>query len=68
LNFSEWQRPQQDSKEAAESVREREMPPWTYTQLCGEEIDPARRMLRVRVLLDLLQRLSQASARATRPI
>jgi mono/diheme cytochrome c family protein len=33
LNFSEWQRPQEESKEAAESVRKEEMPPWTYTLL-----------------------------------
>ena len=36
LNFSEWQRPQEESLEAAESVREREMPPWTYTLLHPE--------------------------------
>jgi mono/diheme cytochrome c family protein len=43
LNFSEWQRPQKESKEAAKSVREREMPPRMYTllhpeaRLSGEE-------------------------------
>jgi mono/diheme cytochrome c family protein len=33
LNFSEWQRPQEESQETAESVRKGEMPPWTYTLL-----------------------------------
>jgi mono/diheme cytochrome c family protein len=36
LNFSEWQRPQKESKEAAQSVREREMPPWQYVLLHPE--------------------------------
>ena len=36
LNFSEWQRPQEESKEAAESVRKREMPPRMYTLLHPE--------------------------------
>ncbi len=31
LNFSEWQRPQEEADEAAEVVREGEMPPWSYT-------------------------------------
>jgi hypothetical protein len=30
LNFSEWDRPQDDADEAAEMVREDEMPPWFY--------------------------------------
>lgn len=30
LNFSEWQRPQKEAKEAVEEVREGEMPPWIY--------------------------------------
>jgi mono/diheme cytochrome c family protein len=33
LNFSEWQRPQEEAQEAAESVEKGEMPPWTYTLL-----------------------------------
>ena len=36
LNFSEWQRPQEEAGEAAKSVREREMPPWMYTLLHPE--------------------------------
>ena len=31
LNFSEWNRPQEEADEAAETVREGEMPPWYYT-------------------------------------
>jgi hypothetical protein len=30
LNFSEWTRPQKEAGEAAQSVREGEMPPWLY--------------------------------------
>lgn len=30
LNFSEWDRPQDDAEEAAEVVRDEEMPPWFY--------------------------------------
>jgi hypothetical protein len=30
LNFSEWDRPQRDAHEAAETVREGEMPPWYF--------------------------------------
>ncbi len=30
LNFSEWDRPQDDADEASEVVREKEMPPWFY--------------------------------------
>jgi hypothetical protein len=33
LNFSEWDRPQDESDEAAETIREGEMPPWYYTVL-----------------------------------
>jgi mono/diheme cytochrome c family protein len=31
LNFSEWTRPQEEAKEASETVREGEMPPDAYT-------------------------------------
>ena len=31
LNFSEWDRPQREARESAETVREREMPPWFYS-------------------------------------
>lgn len=30
LNFSEWTRPQEGAREAAESVQEGDMPPWYY--------------------------------------
>ena len=30
LNFSEWNRPQEEAHEAGETVREGEMPPWFY--------------------------------------
>ncbi|NQW22470.1 MAG: heme-binding domain-containing protein [SAR202 cluster bacterium] len=33
LNFSEWNRPQEEPGEAAEKVAEGEMPPWFYTIL-----------------------------------
>jgi hypothetical protein len=33
LNFSEWTRPQEEAKEAAEEVREGEMPPAAYTMV-----------------------------------
>jgi mono/diheme cytochrome c family protein len=36
LNFSEWQRPQKESHEAAKTVREGEMPPWIYVPLHPE--------------------------------
>ena len=31
VNFSEWNRPQREAREAAKTVREGEMPPWIYT-------------------------------------
>jgi hypothetical protein len=30
LNFSEWDRPQEEAHEAGETVRDGEMPPWFY--------------------------------------
>ena len=33
LNFSEWDRPQEDAHEAAEEAEEGEMPPWFYLPL-----------------------------------
>lgn len=35
LNFSEWQRPQEEADEAAEEVRERKMPPAIYRLMHG---------------------------------
>lgn len=36
LNFSEWQRPQEEAGEAGETVTEGEMPPWIYTVMHPE--------------------------------
>ena len=33
LNFSEWGRPQKEAREAARTIRKREMPPWFYVPL-----------------------------------
>jgi hypothetical protein len=33
LNFSEWDRPQKEARESAETVRKGEMPPWFYVPL-----------------------------------
>lgn len=33
LNFSEWDRPQEEAEEAAEQIQENEMPPWFYLPL-----------------------------------
>jgi len=33
LNFSEWDRPQQEAHEAAKTVQKREMPPWFYAAI-----------------------------------
>jgi hypothetical protein len=30
VNYSEWDRPQEEARESAETVREGEMPPWFY--------------------------------------
>jgi hypothetical protein len=42
LNFSEWTRPQEEAKDAAEEVREGEMPPAAYT-LVHARLNPADR-------------------------
>jgi len=36
VNFSEWQRPQEEAAESAEAVREREMPPLMYRMMRPE--------------------------------
>lgn len=36
LNFSEWDRRQEEARESAESVREGEMPPWFYAAIRPE--------------------------------
>jgi mono/diheme cytochrome c family protein len=44
LNFSEWTRPQEEAKEAAEEVREGEMPPAAYTLVHAHaRLNPADR-------------------------
>lgn len=44
LNFSEWNRPQEEPEEAAESVQEGEMPPWYYTLFQPKaKLSPAER-------------------------
>jgi mono/diheme cytochrome c family protein len=44
LNFSEWTRPQEEANEAAEEVREGEMPPAAYTLLHPQaRLNPADR-------------------------
>jgi mono/diheme cytochrome c family protein len=44
LNFSEWTRPQEEAKEAAEEVREGEMPPAAYTLVHAQaRLNPADR-------------------------
>jgi mono/diheme cytochrome c family protein len=44
LNFSEWTRPQAEAKEAAEEVREGEMPPAAYTLVHAHaRLNPADR-------------------------
>ena len=51
LNFSEWQRPQEEAKEAAESVREGEMPPRMYILLHPEaKLNPNERSVLIRGL------------------
>ncbi len=51
VNFSEWQQPQKESQEAAESVAQREMPPRMYTLLHPEaRLSPAERSLLIRGL------------------
>jgi mono/diheme cytochrome c family protein len=36
LNFSEWQRPQRHAKDAADEVRNKDMPPWYYAAMHPE--------------------------------
>jgi mono/diheme cytochrome c family protein len=44
LNFSEWTRPQEEAKDAAEEVREGEMPPAAYTLVHAHaRLNPADR-------------------------
>ena len=33
LNFSQWDQPQKETREAAKTVRKREMPPWFYSAI-----------------------------------
>jgi hypothetical protein len=44
LNFSEWDRPQNEGEAAAEMVQEGEMPPWFYLPLHAEaRLSPAEK-------------------------
>ena len=36
VNFTEWEKPQKKAHDAAEEVRDREMPPWIYTLMHRE--------------------------------
>ena len=51
VNFSEWNRPQPEANESAETVREGSMPPWYYlplhpdARLSPEELDALARGL-----------------------
>jgi len=40
VNFSEWDRPQHEAEESAETVREGEMPPAYYTRFTHREARP----------------------------
>ncbi len=51
LNFSEWDRPQEEAHEAAEQVERGEMPPWFYLPLHAEaRLSPAEKAELVRGL------------------
>jgi hypothetical protein len=44
LNFSEWNRPQKEARESANTVREGEMPPWIYTiRRASARLSPAEK-------------------------
>ena len=44
VNFSEWNRPQKEARESANTVREGEMPPWIYTiRRASARLSPAEK-------------------------
>lgn len=53
LNFSEWDRPQEEAVEAAEVVREGEMPPSVYTRMHPEARLSAEEKYRLAAGLEL---------------
>jgi hypothetical protein len=60
LNFSEWDRPQREAREAAESVREGEMPTRDYLLIHPEaRLDPAERLTLIRGLSASLGSLAE---------
>jgi hypothetical protein len=51
LNFSEFDRPQREARESAESVQEGEMPPWYYVLVRPEaSLSPSERQALIRGL------------------
>ncbi len=51
LNFSEWNRPQKEAREAAKTVRQGEMPPWIYRLRATQaRLSPAEREALIRGL------------------
>ena len=67
LNFSEWQRPQEGGKDAAEEVLEGEMPPRIYQLMHAHaRLSAADRERLAEGLERTLGRAVQESARATR--
>ena len=52
LNFSEWNRPQEDAEDAAQIVQEGEMPPWYYAMMHkSAQLTPAEKDALVKGLL-----------------
>jgi hypothetical protein len=67
LNFSEWTRPQEEAKEAAEEVREGEMPPAAYTLVHAHaRLNPADRDHLARGLANTLGAAPKQEARERR--
>ena len=67
LNFSEWTRPQEEAKEAAEEVREGEMPPAAYTLVHADaRLNPADRDRLAQGLANTLGVGQEREARARR--
>lgn len=67
LNFSEWQRPQEEAAEAAEEVLEREMPPRIYQLMHAHaRLSDTDRNRLARGLVSTLRRPAGEAARAGR--
>jgi hypothetical protein len=73
VNFSDWDRPQKEAKESAETVQEGEMPPWFYAMVQPQgRLSPAEREALVRGLRATLgsragKDASRSSSRAPGP-